>query len=158
MADGSPSRWRVKDMTPAEIEAACQRFLEILEQTGRVASSAKAAGIAMSTLYLHRDRNPEFALEWEASLERYADRLEEEAERRAVEGVDEGVWHQGTCVGTERKYSDKLLSEMLKAKRAAYRTNNVELTGKDGGPLNASIDLTVQFLTPEMVQKGEDMA
>lgn len=141
-----------------ELEKRMGVFLAELELSGRMATSAKRAGLATSTLYLQRDRNPVFATEWEAALERYTDRLEEEAERRAVRGTDRGVWHQGALVGKETEYSDKLLSEMLKAKRAAYRTNAIELTGKDGGPINASLDLTVQFLTPDMVKKGEDLA
>lgn len=42
--------------------------------------------------------------------------LESEALRRAVDGVDEGVYYRGELVGTEKKYSDTLLNTLLKAK------------------------------------------
>ncbi len=40
---------------------------------------------------------------------------EDEADRRAVDGVDRGIYHQGFLVATEKKYSDSLLALMLKA-------------------------------------------
>jgi hypothetical protein len=40
--------------------------------------------------------------------------LEAEARRRAVQGWDEPVFHQGRKVGTIRKYSDRMLEILLK--------------------------------------------
>jgi len=40
---------------------------------------------------------------------------EDEADRRAVDGVDHGIYHQGYLVANEKKYSDTLLALMLKA-------------------------------------------
>lgn len=44
-------------------------------------------------------------------------RLEAEAIRRATEGVERGIWHQGLLVGTERTFSDTLLVTLLKSFR-----------------------------------------
>jgi hypothetical protein len=41
--------------------------------------------------------------------------LEDEARRRAFEGVPKGVYYRGALVGYERKYSDRLLVQLLKA-------------------------------------------
>jgi hypothetical protein len=46
--------------------------------------------------------------------------LESVAYQRAVNGVEKAVWYQGEKVGTEIEYSDRLLSEMLKARVPGY--------------------------------------
>jgi hypothetical protein len=63
--------------------------------------------------------------------------MEQEADRRAIEGVDEPVFHKGTVVGHIRKYSDTLLIFRLKALAPAkYReTIRQEHSGPEGGPL-----------------------
>jgi hypothetical protein len=47
------------------------------------------------------------------------DALEREAWRRAVEGFDEPVHYQGEVVGYVKKYSDRMLELLLKAKSIA---------------------------------------
>ena len=61
-----------------------------------------------------------------------AEALEDEATRRAAEGVDEPVFHQGAQVGTIRKYSDTLAIFLLKgAMPEKYRDNaKLELSGR----------------------------
>lgn len=50
--------------------------------------------------------------------------LEQEAYRRAVEGVEEPVYQGGELVGTVRRYSDKLLEFLLRGRRPqVYREN-----------------------------------
>lgn len=54
--------------------------------------------------------------------EEAADRLEEAARERAVEGWEEPVYQRGELVGSVRKYSDSLLAMLLKgAKPQKYR-------------------------------------
>jgi hypothetical protein len=50
-------------------------------------------------------------------LEHGTDALEDEAVRRAVEGVIKPVFHQGKRVGTLRVFSDPLLMFLLRARR-----------------------------------------
>jgi hypothetical protein len=68
-------------------------------------------------------------------MEAGVDKAEQEAFRRAVEGTDKGVWHMGVQVGTERVYSDALMSLILKGRRKRVYADRTELTGVDGGPL-----------------------
>lgn len=112
-------------------------FFATLRSTGRVTESAVAAGIDYSHAYKRRKADPEFAERWSQALDAYADVLEAEAHRRAVEGIEKGIWHQGLQVGKERQFSDSLLALMLKAKRRREYgdTSKVELTGADGGPV-----------------------
>ena len=72
---------------------------------------------------------PGFAARLELANEESADRLELEARRRAVEGVDEPVFYQGVEVGTVRKYSDALLQFLLKARRPDVFRERVEHSG-----------------------------
>jgi hypothetical protein len=50
-------------------------------------------------------------------LEEAADVLLAEARRRAIEGVEEPIMHQGQVVTTVRRYSDLLLIFLLKSAR-----------------------------------------
>jgi hypothetical protein len=93
------------------------RFLGALATTASVTRAAKASGLHRNTWYRHRSQRPEFAAAWAEALERGTDALEDEAVRRAVEGVLKPVFHQGKRVGALRTYSDTLLMFLLKARR-----------------------------------------
>lgn len=94
-----------------------ESFLKALALTGVVQSAADAANIGRKTAYRERDKDPEFAKQWDDALESALDTLEKEAWRRAVEGVEEP-----SKFGLIRKYSDTLLIFLLKANRPAkYR-------------------------------------
>jgi hypothetical protein len=99
--------------TPKKQEA----FFDALRRCGNVQEACAAASIARSTAYQWRDASPEFAAGWDEALDEAADRMEREAFRRAVEGTNEPVFHQGQEVGAVRKYSDTLLIFLLKAAR-----------------------------------------
>lgn len=126
-------------MTPAtELYKAKQaRFLTHLAQTGQVTKSAQLAGWDRVQAYRLKASDEKFAEKWVDALEAYADSIEAEAYRRAVEGINHNIWYQGTHVGTEKLYSDSLLGLMLKAKRPKEYgdKSKVELTGADGGAL-----------------------
>jgi hypothetical protein len=94
-----------------------QKFLEALSVYGNATRAAAENGLAMSHLKRLREKKGEFAAQWTEALERAADGLEDEARRRAVEGVEEPVYHQGVQVGAVRKYSDTLLIFLLKGCR-----------------------------------------
>jgi hypothetical protein len=63
-------------------------FLAALGQIGNVTLACTSASVTRSTVYRHRRDNPAFAQEWEYALEDAGDRLEAEARRRAVMGVE----------------------------------------------------------------------
>ena len=74
------------------------------------------------------------------AMEEWADCLEQEAVRRAVEGVEEPVFHQGEVVGFVTKYSDALLGKLLTGRRPEIFGNKTEVTGAQGGPLTIKIE------------------
>jgi hypothetical protein len=102
-----------KEITPV-LE---QRFLDSLATTASVTRAARLTRRHRSTWYRHRAEHPAFASAWAEAVERGTDALEDEAVRRAVEGVLKPVFHQGKRVGTIRVFSDALLTFLLKARR-----------------------------------------
>jgi len=94
------------------------KFLDILAQTGKVAESARAVGFT-STAFLHKVRreDEDFAEAWDQAVNAAGDVLEEEAIRRAHEGVMDPVYYKGEVVGHKLLYSDQLLMFLLRGTR-----------------------------------------
>jgi hypothetical protein len=115
-------------LTPARQE----QFLKALAETGSVATSAALAGTSRTRVYELRKADQKFASAWEDAEEIAADGLEEEARRRAVEGVEEPLVSGGKLVRddsgqpiTIRRYSDNLLLALIKAHRPPRRERSV---------------------------------
>lgn len=101
-------------------------FLKTLAKTGRIGYSARAAGYSCST-YLARVRrlDPDFSNQWDEAIDIAMDILEDAAHERAVDGVEEPVFHKGVIVGHKLRYSDGLLTTLLKANDPdKYRDNS----------------------------------
>src|SRR5262249_14901617 len=116
-----------------------QVFLRELAKGSLVTEAAKAAGIGRATVYEWKRANPDiellgadgeimrdeggnpitmpFADAWDNAVDAGTDLIEDEAHRRAVEGVLTPVFHGGVKVGEVREYSDRLLELILKARR-----------------------------------------
>ena len=109
-----------------------REFFGALAMTCRVDKACEQAGIARQTAYNRRSADADFANRWGEAKRIGAEALEDEAMRRAAEGVDEPVFHQGAQVGTIRKYSDTLAIFLLKgAMPDKYRDNaKLELAGR----------------------------
>ena len=80
-----------------------------------ISDACKASSVARRTAYNWRDADTDFAAEWDDALDEGTDALEDEAKRRAVDGVEEPVFYQGKQVAKVRKYSDTLRIFLLKA-------------------------------------------
>lgn len=114
-----------------------REFLTILSQTCNVTKAAQALGIARRTAYDHRESDPEFLTAWDNAIEEAVDLLEQEAQRRAFNGTQRPVFHQGAQCGVIQEYSDTLAIFLLKAHRPKkYRErSSVEHSGPNGGPI-----------------------
>lgn len=102
------------------------QFLAALAAGWSVTKAAEAIGIARRTAYDWRDTGADFAKLWDDAVEAGTDLMEDEAVRRAVEGVPRPVFYQGKVVGAVLEYSDELLIRMLKARRKAKYSDRVE--------------------------------
>ena len=105
-------------------------FLTVLAKTGRVKKAAQAAGYADTTVMNQlRKKDPEFAAAWDAAIEASNDVLEDEAIRRAVDGVEKPITYRGEITGYEKVYSDGLLTTLLKANNRKKFGDQQEVRG-----------------------------
>ena len=121
---GSPKKTR-ESLYPA--------FLNVVAETGCVSDACKAIQVSRKTVYGWREADGEFCSDWKYALEDYKDKLQKEADRRAVEGVDHPVTYMGMITATYKDYSDQLLLARLKRLDPEYKDRQqVEHTGDVG--------------------------
>jgi transposase-like protein len=106
----------------AKARARREAFLAALTQGRNVSGAALAAGINRTLLYKWRERMPDFAGAWDEALETAADLVEDEALRRAMDGVQKPAFYRGEQIGTVTTYSDRLLGLLLQRRRPVPRT------------------------------------
>ncbi len=92
-------------------------FLAAYAECGNISAAAKAAQVNPDQHHKTWKHDPVYWEAFEAAHEIACDMLEYEARRRAVEGVQEPVYHKGRVVGYVNKYSDALLMFLLRAER-----------------------------------------
>lgn len=136
MAKKRPNRTNrtPKKRTATDWSRAC---LVSLAECGNISEACKVAGVGRQTFYDRRDADDTFAAAATEALEVATEALELEARRRAKDGCDRPVFHQGAQCGVIREYSDTLMIFLLKAhKPEKYRENiRHEHTGEGGGPI-----------------------
>lgn len=104
------------------------RFLSALSRGYSVAHACRMVRISRVTVYNHRRDDEEFRLAWDDAVDEGTDLLEDEARRRALEGVVEPIFHKGVEVTQVKRYSDTLLIFLLKGRRPAKFRDNVDIT------------------------------
>ncbi len=109
-------------------------FLAAFRETASVSRAATMAGIRRGT---HYDwlKDEAYAASFRIAQERAIQSLEDEAVRRAYEGIEEPVFQAGRQVGVVRKYSDTLLIFLLKGLRPQKYKDRIaaEHSGEAGG-------------------------
>lgn len=114
-----------------------RRFLKQLELTGNLEASARHIQITPQAIYAHMRKDPEFKEQVEAARAIVVEEAETELRRRAIEGVDKGIYFKGELVATEKQYSDPLLIEFLRA-------NAPEKYGRKDATLNINHNVTIE--------------
>jgi hypothetical protein len=147
-------------------------FLKSLKNTGNITTSARAAGITRENVYKRMKRHPVFRKAVDAAIEESSDLILQEARRRAIDGVNEPVIYQGELMGswidpetrkqvepgtvgavffplTVKKYSDHLLSQLLKARVPGFNDS------PPSQPINVNVNATAAVLnmTPQELAK-----
>lgn len=109
-------------------------FFNALSKTGSVSAATRKIGCSPGVPYNRKEKDEQFAQNWENARLIAADHLEEAARARAVDGVDEAVYYLGKIVGYKKNYSDGLLTTLLKANNPTkFRDNkSVEHSGDIG--------------------------
>ncbi|PYD61993.1 hypothetical protein CFR72_13585 [Gluconacetobacter entanii] len=95
-----------------------------MRNAGNVTEACRLSGINRGAAYKLRDNDPAFAAEWDEAMQIAMDSLELEAWRRGRDGYDEYVtckdglvYDQDGNPVLQRRYSDSLLTTLLKAHR-----------------------------------------
>lgn len=131
-----------------------EKFFAALAAGDTVTKACRKAGYGRTSVFEWRRDDAEFAARYQDADEQAVERMEAEADRRAVQGIDKPVFYQGQPVGQwydaeglpcladamdvngiaravrfvrydVREYSDTLLMFRLKAKRPdRYRENS----------------------------------
>lgn len=135
------SRASARDEAAQQTELKKVAFLAAFARCGRITKASETVGINPDTHYEWRKTDPEYDKAFAAMRERVADLLEDEAIRRAVEGIDKPLIGRidkdlDGVVVTVKEYSDSLMAILLKGNRPERYREGREITGKDGGPIN----------------------
>jgi len=138
MAD-APKPEQRRRRTPAISAEARAAFLEAVSAGWSVSHAADRADVHRRRFYELAKADGEFAAELRDAVQTGTHALEDEARRRAVDGVDEPVFQGGELVGHVRRYSDRLLEFLLKKRDPSYRERS-EVTVAGG----------IELRTPEM--------
>jgi hypothetical protein len=145
-------------------------FLAAFAECGRVSAAARSAKVTRAMHYRWLEEDPDYPAAFDRAQEQAAQAWEDEAVRRAVDGIFEPTTYKGQFVfpviGFEKhpetgepifskpiygkkpfglvKHSDRLLEFLLRGARPdKYRDRgSVELTGADGGPVEIVARLT----------------
>ena len=139
-AEGEGDKATSKTANASQVFAAKKRlrFLDALATCGNVTASAKMVGVTPRRLYQVRAVDKDFAAAWDECVELGAQALEDEARRRAFDGVEKPltsakglIYRPDGSEATVREYSDTLLIFLLKGARPQkYRERGVtEHTG-----------------------------
>lgn len=131
-------------ITGDERQTVQEAFLAAFVLHGIITRACKEAGVNRSTIRQWEEDDLSFSPRYAEAKEAVNDIYRDEARRRAVEGTESYVVNQGKLVYDpetgrpliEHKYSDTLIQFLMKAKMPEYKEKQqLELTGKDGGPI-----------------------
>lgn len=101
-------------------------FIAAYAETGTIVQAAEIAGIDRQTHYDWSASDPDYVKACQDAYIQSGERLEQEARRRAVQGVQKPVFYKGEKCGAVTEYSDTLLIFLLKgAMPEKYKERNV---------------------------------
>ncbi|MBF0419625.1 MAG: terminase [Magnetococcales bacterium] len=127
-----------------------RKFIEFVSQGWTIDKASKLLKTSRQNFYRWAEGDPAFAAAWAEAKEQGIAVLEDEVHRRAVEGVKEAVFHNGTVVGEKVCYSDTLLMFALKAARPeVYGHSKVEVQH------SGSVDFTAMLKSAYQAAKRD---
>jgi len=114
-------------------------FFDALASGKPPGMAAASAGYTHAFVSALRQADAEFAARWKEADNLAVERMEAEADRRAVEGIDKPVFYQGKRSGEIREYSDSLLMFRLKARRPEVYRDRADRPNDSDRPLTIVI-------------------
>lgn len=110
-------------------------FHEVSKAAANVTRACEICRISRVTVWNREKVDPVFATRLAEAKKLGIEVLEEEAHRRAFEGVPKKVgWFQGVATEVEQNYSDALIQFLLKANKPEKFVERSVVTTNDGGP------------------------
>ena len=91
-----------------------EAFIKLLGDLPNITAVSRLLGITVNNVMEARKKDPEFDQAVKDAISEGYDMIEEEARRRAVDGVLEPVFYRGEQIGDVRRYSDTLLIFLLR--------------------------------------------
>jgi len=133
---GSPEEFGFP-VKPTTAQVRCwtnqELFLDALARTGSIGAACSESGVGVPNAeYWNAKDTYGFKRRKADALQAFLGKVEAEINRRAIEGVDHPVIHQGVITDTYKQYSDNLL--MFRAKRLdpQYRDNYSDANKESG--------------------------
>jgi len=132
-----------KRLTPKQ-----QAFLEAFACGGSIRLAAESAKVSRRNHCRWLKCDPKYAEAFEVARESACQALEDEARRRAVEGVREPVYYEGEVCGHRQRYSDVLLMFLLKGANPEKYRERADVThrGDKEHPIPVDMDLGAELL------------
>lgn len=122
-----------------------EAFLEAYMEHVTITKACDIIGYSRKVIYEWFSYDTQFKQAFDEAKKIAIERLEDEAHRRAFEGIENPVYQKGEFVGFIREYSDSLIQFLLKGhKPKIYGTDRQELSGPGGGPIQTQ-DVTVNI-------------
>lgn len=105
-------------------DATLDKFIDTMGRLGVATIAANAAGSTLSTFYVRRGLDPEFASRWAVAKAMADEEVANALRNRSIDGVEEDVYHQGEVVGQKTKHSDSLLALLAKSAAPEYQESS----------------------------------
>jgi hypothetical protein len=131
-----------------ETRALQKRVLEEFVRCGALGPACLAASVTYYGHFYWLRNDEDYYAAFAEARELVSDKMEAEAYRRAVDGIDRVVYSQGKVVGSQREYSDNLLTLLLKANRPEKYKDRVSVTEE-------SVDAEIARLREENARRQQ---
>jgi len=145
--------WAGLGLTPKQ-----RALLAAYAACGSLRAAAKASGVARSNHDRGWIHDEAYAKAFREAKERASEFLEDEARRRAVEGVLEPVFYEGDVCGHKRRYSDTLLIFLLKGNNPEKFGDRLDATHRVPEPINVNVNLASEMLAQGKELMGKVLA
>jgi len=139
---GPEDEWAGRGLSPKQ-----RAFLEAFACGGSIRLAAEAAKVSRRNHCRWLKSDPKYAEAFEVARESAGQALEDEARRRAVEGVREPVYYEGEVCGHRQRYSDNLLMFLLKGANPEKYRDRSEVAHQGGGvPIAVDVNLGAELM------------
>lgn len=134
-------------------------FLAELEKWGVVDHAVKVAGVAPSTVYAARQRDPEFAEAWDQAERRIVALAEVIARQRAIQGTKKPVYFQGKQIDSITEVDNAHLRWLLSKLKPEVYGDKVEVNQNVKGSLDVNVagGIDITLLTDDELDHLEEL-